>query len=335
MQQHPVPQHIASYEFRLVGDMTLKQFGLLASGCLVAVIFYASGLPGFIKWPLILFFVILGVAMAFVPIENRPFHQWIISFFKAVYSPTQFIWQKKAKKLPVFERTAFVQKKPVTPLPTPSADQAQLSQFLQSLPQEKTALEKQEDAFLEKIGHFFDNPDVSAVSPEPAPVSPFTKPLVVASSQPSPSPTPKIDKPLPELKVKKVTIKPPVSKPEKPKSYTAYPKAAKPKETKTTKAAKTSLELPFPQTPKTPNLIIGMVFDKQGKIIENAIIEIRDEQEIPVRALKTNRLGQFRIVTPLKNGEYEIETEKEGFIFDIIKINLKGEPVPPIEIRAQ
>ena len=48
MQQHPVPQHISNYEFKLVGDMTLKQFFQLAGGILVALIFYATPLPGII-----------------------------------------------------------------------------------------------------------------------------------------------------------------------------------------------------------------------------------------------------------------------------------------------
>ena len=35
METHPVPQNISSYEFRLVGDMTLKQFLYLAGGILL------------------------------------------------------------------------------------------------------------------------------------------------------------------------------------------------------------------------------------------------------------------------------------------------------------
>jgi len=31
MEQHPIPQQISSYEFKLVGEMTLKQF-LKAAG---------------------------------------------------------------------------------------------------------------------------------------------------------------------------------------------------------------------------------------------------------------------------------------------------------------
>ncbi|KKR52786.1 MAG: hypothetical protein UT88_C0021G0001, partial [Candidatus Woesebacteria bacterium GW2011_GWD2_40_19] len=38
MEQHPIPQNISSYQFRLVGDMTLKQFFQLAGGFLVGLI---------------------------------------------------------------------------------------------------------------------------------------------------------------------------------------------------------------------------------------------------------------------------------------------------------
>ena len=78
-----------------------------------------------------------------------------------------------------------------------------------------------------------------------------------------------------------------------------------------------------------------MVLDNQGKIVEKAIIEIRDAGGIPVRALRNNRLGQFQIVTPLPNGAYEIEIEKDPLEFDIIKLNLTGKIINPIEIRAK
>ena len=70
-------------------------------------------------------------------------------------------------------------------------------------------------------------------------------------------------------------------------------------------------------------------------LVEGAILEIRNSQGIPVRALKTNKLGQFQIATSLDNDIYEIEVEKEGLSFDIIKIEAKGEIIAPIEIRAK
>ena len=72
MQQHPVPQNVTQYQFRLVGDMTLKQFLELAGGMLLAYLIYASNLFIVFKLPLALLGLFLGIALAFFPIEDRP-----------------------------------------------------------------------------------------------------------------------------------------------------------------------------------------------------------------------------------------------------------------------
>src|SRR5260221_3844533 len=95
-EQHPVPQNISSYQFHLVGDMTLKQFLELAAGVVVGIIFYATGLPSLIKWPLIFLSAGFGAALAFIPFEERPLEQWIFAFFRSIYSPTLFHWEKQS-----------------------------------------------------------------------------------------------------------------------------------------------------------------------------------------------------------------------------------------------
>jgi hypothetical protein len=94
-------------------------------------------------------------------------------------------------------------------------------------------------------------------------------------------------------------------------------------------------EIPRPQTPSTPNKIIGMVFTQEGKLIENAIIEIQDKSGHAVRALRTNKLGQFETATPLSSGEYLVTVEKEGYDFDILKLEAKGEVIEPLIIKAK
>ena len=78
-----------------------------------------------------------------------------------------------------------------------------------------------------------------------------------------------------------------------------------------------------------------MVVDTQGKIVENAIIEIEDAEGNPSRVMRTNPLGQFKSSTQLANGDYMVITEKEGFQFDVVKINMKGEIVEPIIVRSK
>lgn len=260
MEQHPVPQPITSYEFRLVGDMTLKQFGKLAAGLILALIVYAINPPALLKWPLIFLFSGIGAAMAFVPFEGRPIDIWIIAFFKRIYSPTQFIWKQKEKAVS-------------------SLSQAQ-------------------------------SKAIPLVPPQPPP--PVPKPKITNSSVYSqPTVMPKIPTP-------PVNIPPPPPKVEGRRVE-----------------AKFTPNVVVPATPSLPNLMVGFIRDKQGKLIEGAILEIRDAKGNPVRAFKTNKLGQFLSATPLHNGTYEIETEKEGHQFDIIKVNLEGKILPPIEIISK
>jgi hypothetical protein len=98
MEQHPIPQDVTGYKFRLVGDMTLTQFLQLAGGIVGGVIFYALPLPFFFKYPLAILSVGLGVGMAFVPVQGRPMGQWILAFIKSIYSPTMYVCKKQENK---------------------------------------------------------------------------------------------------------------------------------------------------------------------------------------------------------------------------------------------
>src|SRR3989304_5764594 len=106
-QQHPIPQEISAYQFRLVGDITLKQFFQVASGIVIALIIYSTPIIGIIKWPFVIVFALGGVALAFLPLQERPLDRWIVAFFRSVYSPTLFFW-KKTDVSPVFFQTATV-----------------------------------------------------------------------------------------------------------------------------------------------------------------------------------------------------------------------------------
>jgi hypothetical protein len=328
MEQHPVPQHISSYQFRLVGDMTVKQFGMLASGCITGLIIYASPLNTVIKWPLIIFSIFLGFALAFLPVQERPLDQWITAFIKAVFSPTQFIWKKKVEKPEIFKTSP--RRKLVRRTSTPPPDKEQLSEYLATLPTEaRNVLDQQEEDFVKKAVNMFQLTKTPSVTPQPTVTPPWP-----GVSQPT---SPPVFKTQPRHQTKpfeeKPKVKPKMAIPPKRKKVILPEEKPTPK--KPAVEAKFSPELPFPEPPSQPNTLVGMVLDKENKIIEGAIIEIRDKKGIPVRALKTNKLGQFRSVTPLDNGEYEMEIEKENYQFDVQKINLTGEIVKPLEIRAK
>ncbi len=352
MEQHPVPQHIASYEFRLIGDMTIRQFGWLSGGVALALAFYALPIPSLFKWPLVLFCGFTGAAFAFMPVEERPLSAWCLAFYRAVISPTQFIWQKKAVKPEIFapiHRTVPLPKTPFVP-----ADKNQLSEYLRTLPgnEPKTRLDLQEEKFLQQIKALYPQPSSTPGLSFTAKVSSIPYPGRQASAWPRsttmPTQTPPstiISQPLtrfakapPQSEFKKRLG--PLDIPEERISSVRKPKPVILPETpgrakRPSFSAKISPNLPIPTTPTRPNILVGMLLDNKGSLIEGAILEVRNSKGMPVRALKKNKLGQFMIATPLENDTYEIETEKEGYEFDIIKIEVKGEIILPIEIRAK
>lgn len=94
-------------------------------------------------------------------------------------------------------------------------------------------------------------------------------------------------------------------------------------------------EIPSITSSVIPNVIYGTIRDKDGHLLENAVIIIKDKKNEPIRALKTNKLGQFKTNTPLSNGEYTIFATKSGLTFTPFKIDLKGAIIDEIELLAQ
>jgi hypothetical protein len=341
LQQHAVPQHIASYEFRLVGDMTLKQFGYLAGGIMVAMLFYATPIPVYFRWPAIFLFTMLGICLAFVPIEDRPLSEWMVAFFKSSFAPTYYVWHKNTVQ-PAFLSYQATQKvaSAINQTAKPALDNRQsLTDYLQTLPaNSKSPLDQTETNRLNQISQLFQQTGLSSAS-VPNPKLTVNEDgtqkdaASVVSSTPLHQPSmPAIpgDQPFQPPDASAIPTVPPGWVVKRPGFTIDQSENDKP-----TVAATVNRQLPIPVPPSRPNIIVGMVISPENEIIENAILEIRNSQGIPVRALKTNQLGQFVIVTPLENGTYDIETEKEGYSFDIIKIEVKGNLIPPIEIRAK
>src|SRR5450759_1562285 len=94
MDNHPIPQDITGFEFKLIGNMTLKQFAYVAGGSIIGLAFYASPVFFLIKIVLVLVSIGAGVAFAFVPFEGRPMDLMVKNFIKAVLNPTQYAYQK-------------------------------------------------------------------------------------------------------------------------------------------------------------------------------------------------------------------------------------------------
>jgi len=319
LEQHPVPQHIASYEFRLIGDMTLKQFGFLAGGFIIGLVIYSLPLPGWVEWPLILLSVFWGFAFAFIPVEEKPLSIWIISFIKAIFAPTLYVWQKSPPLPEKSVSPSKAAKKAPRAAKKKAAKKASRAERKASRAAKKASAAIQAVPLpVQKVSPVVTKPP----SPPQAAVLPSAK---VASKADLPS-----DLPLAKKETDFLNNLDKTFKEAKPVSL-APPQKVVPPVFLSDKAH----QLGIPGLHLQPNILVGVVLTKEGNLVEGAILEIRNEKEIPVRALKTNQLGRFLIATPLPDGVYEVEAEKEGLSFDIIRIEAQGKPIKPIEVRAK
>ncbi len=403
MIEHPVPQNITAYEFRLIGNMTIKQFVLLGAGGVVGFLIYSTNLPTFIKWPIIVLSVIVGIALAFLPYEERSLDQWLLNFLKAMYRPTKFYWRRIARVPDFFTFVpspgvmAESQRPDLTPYRT-----TQVKEFLSSLtPEQIAAPVDQLDLFRQSaaIGALFGQVEAAsnvvpgktqllrkpALQARPRPLRQKVEKATIATMANAPSAisifaaaapgtttnvlpaAPRVDQaPLPPEEVE-VSVPAPrtatavVVPMEKivVESTTPTPLAtsvAEPSEEGLTAIAAApyleagteekishgekiipvvfSKDLPFPASSEKPNLLIGMVHDHERHIAPGAIVEVIDQGNTTVRAMKTNNLGQFYMSSPLKDGEYTIHTEKEGLTFPIYAFSSTGTILDPVDITA-
>lgn len=418
MENHPIPQDITSFQFRLIGNMTIKQFAYVGFGVVIGWFFYALPFPVFLTYPFALFSVITGFFLAFIPVEGRPFDSMIANFLRALFVPNQYIFQKT--DVPVLQ--AFpVQKiaeKQKEQRPTISKDV--LHTYLQQTPHVQNALDQKETAFFSIVAAFtpavaphtmpsYVPPTVSVPQAPKAPPYKVDLPEddhktqqdavqqdTVKETQPAPAIAPQVQtavQPVQETEGQPVAhvapatpgvetqlqealkqkqqleqqlqalqqqfatkqtpvptvvaapapaaiatpVASPVQTPVTTPPAVPAPAAVIPP-TQVKKIAK-PVQKPasLPIMPDAPNLIIGVVKNPRGNILSNMLVEVKDQQGNPVRAFKTNAIGQFASATSLPNGIYTIEFEdpKGENTFDAIQLTAEGAIMQPLEIISQ
>lgn len=284
---------------------------------MVAIIIYSLPLIGIIKWPFVIFFALLGIALAFLPLEERPLERWIIAFFKSVYSPTIFSWKKTEKEFNYYQDEANIPTEKIFY----AGGEAKLQEYLKTPSSSTLAgnLEKIESSFLSGITNIFSSiiPTTKVASPKPL-TAPEQVPIKVAVATNIPKLV--VEETAPGEGVPQVI------------STTQVSPTSPGQEMVAQRQAQFSIDAAPPSPPTTPNTLTGQVIDQDKHIIEGAIMEIRDSMGRPVRALKSNKLGHFMVVTPLMSGKYEIITEKDGFNFESLNFEASGTIIPPIAI---
>jgi hypothetical protein len=139
MQQHPVPQNISSFEFKLIGFLTIKQFSYLAVAGVFSFMFFIAPINFLLRLIIILPFAGIGIALAFVSISGLPFDKWLVVFTKSIYSPSRRLWHKTPKEISFLSPwfSSYL-KRPVALKPRVGAgDRSKLEAYLEKLRREK------------------------------------------------------------------------------------------------------------------------------------------------------------------------------------------------------
>lgn len=377
MEQHPVPRNISGFQFHLIGDMTLRQFVYLAVGILFAYMAYKfAPFPALIRFPLAGVLGLTGFAFAFLPIQERPLDKWFMAFIKSITSPTQYTWTKNNLPLDILVKPATIyhQVVPAVHLEAHKEANEKLRAYLAGLPQAPhESLNLREKKYIDSTLSLFQTsavftspqqiattsapiPPIKPISPPPIPVVQSIKTAPI----PPPSPLPKVEpekpsgetgdfgklqKNLSDLAAEKKLLEQELIRLKQELTTTKAPSVVKPAASseekeptiKTVSPKQVATEIGITNFDQNPNIITGVVKDPQKKILPNIILTIKDKNQMPLRALKTNKLGQFATATPLPNGTYFLEAEDplKRYAFDIAEITLSGKVFLPIEITAK
>ncbi|MEK7502266.1 MAG: PrgI family protein [Patescibacteria group bacterium] len=382
MENHPIPQDITGFQFKLIGDMTIKQFAFLVAGVILGWITFILPIFILIKLPFVLLFVGFGVAAAFVPIGGRPFDIMIANYLKALLNPTQYVYQKIGGHMwfPEFKKQQeALQTQQVSPDST-----QRLKDFLKSLPQKpKNKLDEKELFFLNSLSSLSTGGQINQ-GQQPAPYQQLEKVQLLEKTAPKTEDKKEnlednlkteaevlkkqleeaklaqtfqkmgsaqyetahvkaleLEKLLQEVQSQKLTLENQIielrKKLEMKNQNVFAPSVAQPKiQTQTVRRVPKELvkSLGLPLIADVPNLIAGIIKDPRGNPLPNILVEVKDDAGNPVRAFKTNVLGQFISATPLANGVYTISFEdpKAENKFDTIELRVIDEILMPIEI---
>jgi len=191
-KQHAVPQQVFGVQFKLVGDLTIRQFAILAICGFFAFIMFSSGL--FILFRLLISgaFLLFGIAFAFVPVQDQSLDQWITAFFRAVYSPTRRMWVKSTApadflvlEMPKFTRVSG-------PEISPEESRRRLETYLGGIREQKelNPLDLAEEQYLGSIRSLAQamvSPATPAFAPVPVPVAPPTAALTLEEVMAAPT----------------------------------------------------------------------------------------------------------------------------------------------------
>jgi len=259
MEQHPIPRQITTFEFKLVGFMTLKQFIYLVVFLPIAYIVIRI-------FPIPILNLLLGaavgafgIALAFLPVNDRPLDVFLKNLYKRITSPTQYIYKKKN------EAAYFLTDS------SSAADSQKVSAHLESQ---------------QKLNQYLQQTNKTQV-PDQGKLNEAKQSLTSILNTPQEQPAAKAPSP--------------------------------------------------PASDKAKPFIVGVVKNNKQMPLPGVLLYIKDQEDTPLRLLKTNPHGVFATYSSLPPGQYRVEIKdpKDTFFFDTMSIQLDKNNPRPLEIYSR
>lgn len=363
MDNHPIPQDVTGFKFRIIGSITVKQFlYLLASGIAVAVLVFFVPMPLYGKIPLLILFGGIGPFFAFIPIEGRPADIMLSNFFKAVFANTLYTYQKQGANLALYPALGINAPHETHSEAKPTTSKADIkrAQLARALRSQAYVPDQGETDQIHRINDFFGDtppsgnimntpsiakPPVNDVDKNAGSLTPQLKTEEITNATSSrqaevvptqePSSSNITQQPLPATSPEQTPLvapTPPVvaeepAQPPQPQAQTSTPASA---------GSAPQPTPDFPILPDKPNVVLGIIRDPRGKILPGIIVDVKDAQENSLRTFKTDANGKFAAATPMENGIYTISFEdpRGKHTFATMKIELAGNIFQPVSITS-
>lgn len=370
MDMHAVPQNIMQVEFQLFGNLTIREFSIIAAGGLLAFVVYSLGFPGVIQWPLVIMFAGGGILIAKYKINDRNLEGYLFSFFNAMMAPQKMVWRKSEKSFDlltdreqkitsigstkyvkysapiidgnlVFENqddmddssSAGIKKlfdeiyNQTNPVPVAeqtvnkATDSASIGKVIED------PLQKRAADVLVKNNKSYQNTENSTIDYH---YSDKMKNLGITADTILDNDEKALQD---KLKKQEEYLLNKYNK-EHPQEKSIKENRKKINNHDVFKSGSSKIPIRKNNTVTKSNIISGFVKAKDDKLLEGAVIVIKDsENGKTVRSMITNALGHFSHTSSLNNGKYVINIYKDGYNFEPVSIDLKGEIIQPINIK--
>ncbi len=348
MDGHPIPRQITTFEFKLIGFMTLRQFLYLVVTIPTAyIVFQLFPIP-LVNLLLAVVIATAGVVTAFMPIKDKTLDVWLKLVWKRLQQPTQYYYHKKNDPL-YFLRDLYFLADPHHMLAHVESKE-KLSQYLAMTKQKPKAnyQKKQVTNLLHTSSEVLQKatdpvlPIATApVMPVPQSLPPNPVPPVVAhadamarvATSPQPIPVHAQDKP-PVLQVVE-PVDEPVMEPQ-----TVIPPVA-PTQRAVLRPTPPVMPAPvMPQpvvVPSTAPFFAGVVRTAKKIPLPGVLIYVKDGQGNALRILKTNPHGVFATYQPLPAGSYtfEIKDPNGTYFFDTMNKTIADQNLDPLEFMSK